>query len=80
MGALDEGKFRLELVDGVSLEVGFKPEILPIEEAVKLLLQGLGEDINREGLRKTPSRVAKALSEGTRGTSFPLFFLFSLHH
>lgn len=38
-----------------------------IEDAVKVLLQGLGEDINREGLRKTPLRVAKALREGTRG-------------
>ncbi|CAJ1949555.1 unnamed protein product [Sphenostylis stenocarpa] len=27
---------------------------------------GLGEDVNREGIRKTPLRVAKALSEGTR--------------
>ncbi|RVW67193.1 GTP cyclohydrolase 1 [Vitis vinifera] len=40
---------------------------LTIEEAVKVLLQGLGEDINREGLSKTPARVAKALREGTRG-------------
>ncbi|KAK7382706.1 hypothetical protein VNO80_01697 [Phaseolus coccineus] len=31
-----------------------------------VLLLGLGEDINREGLRKTPLRVAKALGEGTR--------------
>ncbi|KAI5422679.1 GTP cyclohydrolase 1 [Lathyrus oleraceus] len=38
-----------------------------IEFAVKDLLLGLGEDINREGIRKTPFRVAKAFSEGTRG-------------
>lgn len=38
-----------------------------IEEAVRVLLEGLGEDTNREGLRKTPLRVAKALREGTRG-------------
>ncbi|CAM8985167.1 unnamed protein product [Rhodiola kirilowii] len=38
-----------------------------IEDAVKLLLESLGEDVNREGLKKTPFRVAKALREGTRG-------------
>nr|CAN68065.1 hypothetical protein VITISV_014899 [Vitis vinifera] len=57
MGVLDEGH----------VEVGFEQETLAIEEAVKVLLQGLGEDINREGLSKTPARVAKALREGTRG-------------
>uniref|UniRef100_A0A5B7A4H5 GTP cyclohydrolase 1 n=1 Tax=Davidia involucrata TaxID=16924 RepID=A0A5B7A4H5_DAVIN len=73
MGALDEGHFNVELENGVELggcfEVGFdeEPETLAIEDAVKVLLQGLGEDINREGLRKTPHRVAKALREGTRG-------------
>ncbi|CAM8888324.1 unnamed protein product [Rhodiola kirilowii] len=38
-----------------------------IEDAVKLLLESLDEDVNREGLKKTPFRVAKALREGTRG-------------
>ncbi|KAK9726603.1 hypothetical protein RND81_05G226500 [Saponaria officinalis] len=38
-----------------------------IEEAVRVLLQGLGEDINRDGLIKTPHRVAKAFLDGTRG-------------
>ncbi|KAL8496173.1 hypothetical protein ACS0TY_020042 [Phlomoides rotata] len=56
---------NLELENGVNVELN--PEIPGIEEAVRVLLQGLGEDINREGLRKTPLRVAKALSEGTRG-------------
>jgi len=72
MGCLDEGNWELE--NGVSIgcgEVGFeeeaKPDISAIEDAVKVLLLGLGEDINREGLRKTPLRVAKALREGTRG-------------
>ncbi|KAL8526009.1 hypothetical protein ACS0TY_015287 [Phlomoides rotata] len=70
MGALDEGHYDVELSNGVNLgELGFEeePEILAIEEAVKLLLQGLGEDFNREGLKKTPLRVAKALRQGTRG-------------
>ncbi|XP_010552036.1 PREDICTED: GTP cyclohydrolase 1-like [Tarenaya hassleriana] len=72
MGALDEGHFNLELEnDGKngSMEVAFEhqPETLSIQEAVRVLLQGLGEDINREGIKKTPFRVAKALREGTRG-------------
>ncbi|KAJ0054207.1 hypothetical protein Pint_01500 [Pistacia integerrima] len=72
MGALDEGHFHVELENGVKLsglELGFEqePETLAIEDAVKVLLQGLGEDVNREGLKKTPLRVAKALHEGTRG-------------
>jgi len=30
-----------------------------VKEAVKLLLEGIGEDINREGLLETPDRVAR---------------------
>ncbi|XP_052170229.1 GTP cyclohydrolase 1-like [Diospyros lotus] len=70
MGALDEGHFfEEELENGVKLGLGgcAEPETLAVETAVKVLLQGLGEDVNREGLRKTPFRVAKALREGTRG-------------
>lgn len=70
MGALDEGHYNVVLENGVKLGgCGFEqePETVAIEDAVKVLLQGLGEDINREGLRKTPLRVAKALREGTRG-------------
>ena len=50
-----------------------------IEYAVKVLLMDLGEDINREGIIKTPHRVAKALFEGTRGDyiSLPSHTLFS---
>ncbi|KAJ8646184.1 hypothetical protein MRB53_007932 [Persea americana] len=72
MGALNEGHLDEELENGV--KVGFF-ELGPggdldtsvIEDAVKVLLQGLGEDPCREGLRKTPLRVAKAFREGTRG-------------
>ncbi|KAF5446433.1 hypothetical protein F2P56_032061 [Juglans regia] len=72
MGALEEGHFDVELENEVKLgctELGFEaePETIDIEDAVKVLLRGLGEDVNREGLRKTPLRVAKALREGTRG-------------
>lgn len=34
-----------------------------IEEAVKLLLEGMGEDAEREGLKDTPARVARAFEE-----------------
>ena len=36
-----------------------------IEEGVRLILQGMGEDITRPGLRDTPNRVARALHECT---------------
>ena len=34
-----------------------------IEEAVKLLLEGIGEDCNREGLQETPERIARMYEE-----------------
>lgn len=34
-----------------------------IEDAVKLLLEGIGEDPDREGLRDTPSRIADMCGE-----------------
>ena len=37
------------------------------ERAVKELLLALGEDIERDGLRDTPRRVAKALAENFAG-------------
>lgn len=68
MGALDEVHYHVVLENGVKLgDFEQEPESVAIEDAVKVLLQGLGEDINREGLKKTPLRVAKALREGTRG-------------
>ena len=36
-------------------------------KAVKELLSALGEDVNREGLKDTPRRVADAFAEFTRG-------------
>lgn len=34
-----------------------------IEKAIRLLLEGIGEDINREGLRETPERIARMYEE-----------------
>ncbi|XP_008794652.2 GTP cyclohydrolase 1 [Phoenix dactylifera] len=80
MGALEEARFAGELENRVGLEETEEEELdaeagsgsvhdatQAIEEAVRFLLQGLGEDPEREGLRKTPLRVAKAFREGTRG-------------
>ncbi|CAK9164609.1 unnamed protein product [Ilex paraguariensis] len=61
------GFVEFEVASAVQKAIEGEPETLVIKDAVKILLQGLGEDINREGLLKTPLRVAKALREGTRG-------------
>lgn len=34
-----------------------------IKQAVRLLLEGMGEDINREGLAETPDRIARMYEE-----------------
>ena len=39
-----------------------------IEEGVKLILEGVGEDVGREGIKKTPARVAKMYEEIFAGT------------
>ena len=39
----------------------------PMQDAVRTLLAGLGEDPDREGLEKTPTRVEKALKFLTKG-------------
>lgn len=84
MGCLDDGRFTVELENGMKIdcsEVGLEEQGKDgsaIEDAVKVLLLGLGEDINREGIRRTPLRVAKALREGTRGKN-NCFFLFLIY-
>ena len=32
-----------------------------VEQAVRLLLEGIGEDVNREGLIDTPDRIARCM-------------------
>ncbi|KAK9842302.1 hypothetical protein WJX81_005403 [Elliptochloris bilobata] len=38
-----------------------------LQDAVRILIQGLGEDVKREGLRDTPKRVAKAWLDASAG-------------
>lgn len=39
-----------------------------IEQAVRLFLEGIGEDVSREGLRDTPDRIARMCEELYSGT------------
>jgi GTP cyclohydrolase I len=38
-----------------------------VEQGVRLILEGIGEDLARDGLRDTPARVARMLEEVTAG-------------
>ena len=42
-------------------------DINKIEAAIKLLLEGIGEDIRREGLVETPGRIARMYEEILKG-------------
>lgn len=46
---------------------GRKQDLKKVEEAIKLLIEGLGGDLNSEGLMETPKRAAKAYIELTKG-------------
>lgn len=51
--------------------MGYKKLDMPkVEEAVKNLLIALGEDVNREGLKETPRRVAKYWAELLEGEDY----------
>jgi GTP cyclohydrolase I len=42
-------------------------DLKKIEQGVRLMLEGMGEDPDREGLKKTPERVAQFYAELTEG-------------
>jgi len=44
-----------------------KVDLKKIENGVRLMLEGIGEDPDRDGLRKTPERVAQFYAELTEG-------------
>jgi len=54
--------FRVDIVDVEAQEC-----TTDIECAVRAILQAIGEDINRQGLQRTPERVARAYLELTAG-------------
>jgi GTP cyclohydrolase I len=83
MGALEEGHYideleenDVQLVSESESEPGFESD-KELQEAVRVLLEGIGEDCGREGLKRTPHRVAKAFREGTKGT-FSCFVCFTM--
>lgn len=44
-----------------------KVDIEKIAQGVRLMLEGMGEDVERDGLKKTPERVANFYAELTEG-------------
>jgi GTP cyclohydrolase I len=42
-------------------------DLQKIEQGVRLILEGIGEDLEREGIRDTPCRTAKSFAELCRG-------------
>lgn len=42
-------------------------DLKKVEQAVTLLLEGIGEDVNREGLKDTPNRIARMYEEIYKG-------------
>ncbi|MBX7054678.1 MAG: GTP cyclohydrolase I FolE [Pyrinomonadaceae bacterium] len=51
----------------MSNETANKIDLKKIADGVRLMLEGMGEDPDREGLRKTPERVAEFYAELTEG-------------
>lgn len=55
-----------------------------IKEGVRLLLEGIGEDVGREGLKETPDRIARMYEEIYGGmeedAAEHLSKVFSVHH
>lgn len=42
-------------------------DLKKVEQAVRLLLEGIGEDVDREGLKDTPNRIARMYEEIYKG-------------
>lgn len=55
-----------------------------VKEGIRLLLEGIGEDVNREGLKDTPDRIARMYEELTEGVDADaaehLYRVFTVDH
>ena len=40
-----------------------KIDVKKVQEGVRMIIEGIGEDMNREGLRETPERIARMCEE-----------------
>jgi GTP cyclohydrolase I len=61
-----DGHGRVE-VDRLVEPTGRAFDLDKVERGVRLLLEGIGEDLDRDGLRETPARVARMYEEITSG-------------
>ena len=66
---MEQGMDRDELAEAGSAQ---RPprravDLGKVERGVRLILEGIGEDLQRDGLRETPSRVARMYEELTSG-------------
>jgi len=50
------------------------------QEAIKLLLESFGENLNREGIRRTPERVAEFYKEALSGNEVDPLKLIPVHY
>ncbi|GHT58294.1 GTP cyclohydrolase 1 [Endomicrobiia bacterium] len=50
------------------------------QRAIELLLESFGEDLNREGIQRTPARVAKFYKEALSGNAVDPLKLISAHY
>ncbi|MDR1696543.1 MAG: GTP cyclohydrolase I, partial [Endomicrobium sp.] len=50
------------------------------QKAVKLLLESFGEDLSREGIRRTPERVAEFYKEALSGNNTDPLKVISAHY
>jgi GTP cyclohydrolase I len=63
------------------LEASAAVDVARIEQAVREIMIAIGEDPDREGLRKTPNRIARAYAELTAGLRIdPRVYLKTVFH
>ncbi|HET6386092.1 MAG TPA: GTP cyclohydrolase I FolE [Armatimonadota bacterium] len=65
-----EGSTALTATLGGALRVWTDEQLETMAEGVRLILKGLGEDLDREGLRGTPVRVARMYADLCSGHHF----------